>query len=228
VEEIRIYDEEGEEKDWDWLAATFGKVRVQGAELSEGVSAAYRIVKLQERTGPAVQVVNVADRHGEPLAGVTVVRHWPDAPGLPGWPAPASVWLSRGVFGKTNENGDIGFGMGQGDFYFLPTEGASSVWVADESGPSDLIRGLGMIGGSNHRHLDVSFRLVGPQPLPEEPPQEPPAQPPEKSPEQPPEEPSEQPEIAPEEPSIPPSLERWQKFIKKLDEIIALLQEQDE
>ena len=49
------------------------------------------------------------------------------------------------------------------------------MWVADVAGPSDLIRGLGMLGGSAHRHLDVTFRLVTgePSPLPPEQPEQP-------------------------------------------------------
>ena len=201
MQDVGIFDNQGQEQDWDWLVANFGDIRVERAEPTKGTGSVYRVAKLQDRSGPAVQVVNVVDDSDEPMGGIRVVRHWPSAPVLPDWPAPVSVWFTRGVFGKTNENGDIGFGMGQGDFYFAPTRGASSVWVADEAGPSDLIQGLGMIGGSDHRHLDVTYRLVTGEPSPPAPPE------------------------LPEQPPAPPPRNRWPKLVEKLDQVIALLEE---
>jgi hypothetical protein len=145
-----------------------------------------------------------------------VVRHWPDAPQLPDWPKPISMWRKRGVFGGTNMNGDIGYGMGHGDYYFPPDGGASSVWVADESGPCDLVSGLGMLGGTNHRHLDVFYRLqdVEEPPTPPPPPSPPPPPPPPTPPPPPP-------------PPPPPSPEdRWQQLFDKLELIISMLESQ--
>ena len=169
--EPKIFDQQGQERDWAWLTANFGDIRVERATAEEGVTKVYRVVKLQGAEGPAVQVATVTDKDGNPLEGIQVVRYWPDAPQLPDWPKPASRWHQRGVFGGTNTSGDIGYGMGHGDYYFPPDGGASSVWVADEAGPSDLVSGLGMLGGTNHRHLDVFFEL---QDVEEEPPTPPP------------------------------------------------------
>jgi hypothetical protein len=116
------------------------------------------------------------------------------------------------VFGKTNDRGDIGYGMGHGDYYFAPGEGASCVWVGDESGPSDLVSGLGMLGGTNHRHLDVHYRLVEIDEVPAE-------KPPETTPEEGP--PVTIPEHAPD--STPE--DRWPLLLDKLDRIIAMLEE---
>jgi hypothetical protein len=71
------------------------------------------------------------------------------------------------------------------------------VWVADGSGSSDLIAGLGMVGGTAHRHLDVYFQF---QPV-EAPPEPPPDGPPDESVE-----------------------ERWQRLFAMLDRIIAMLE----
>jgi hypothetical protein len=210
MDNLKIYDQQGQERDWNWLVANFGEVRLQRAQIPQGVTKAYRIVKLTDAVGVGAQSVNVVNQQGKPLAGIRVVRHWPDAPPLPDWPAPTSRWHTQGVFGPTNVNGDIGFGMGQGDFYTLPNVGASSVWVADPSGPSDLVSGLGMVTGGNYRHLNLQFQLQESTPTPPTPPQPPEPEPP------PPPSPS---------PPPPTSDENWQTLFEKLDRIIALLEE---
>jgi hypothetical protein len=161
----RIVDRQGQEKDWAWLVAQFGPVELERAGVAQGN--VYRVVEIREVQGPAVQVVNVVDPGGTPIEGIRVVRFWPDAPLLPDWPPPTSLWRNRGVFGDTNVEGNIGYGMGQGDYYYLPASGASAVWVGDESGPSDLISGLGMLGGTARRHLDLVFQLQPAEPPPE-------------------------------------------------------------
>lgn len=171
----KIFDRQGREQDWNWLVANFGDISLQRAEISEGQRLAFRITKIQESEGPAVQIVHVTVEGSEPLAGICVARHWPDAPELPVWPPPASLWRDRGVHGKTNLEGDIGFGMGRGDYYFPPSCGASAVWVADSAGPSDFLSGLGMLGGTNHRHLDVHYQLEGVETPSDPPPPPPPA-----------------------------------------------------
>jgi hypothetical protein len=212
VQHPRIFDQQGQEQDWDWLVAHFGAVDLKRAEATQGY--AYRIVKLQDAEGPAIQVVNVRSQDGHPIEGVRVVRYWPDAPSLPVWAPPTSMWRSQGVYGETNANGDIGYGMGHSEYYDPPNAGASAVWVAGPSGPSDLISGLGMLANTNHRHLDIHFQLqpVGApsveatgRPAAEpyvEPPVEPPGEPPEV-----------------------PVEERWQHLFAKLDEIIAMLED---
>ncbi len=194
MENPKVFDQQGQERDWAWLTANFGPIQVQRAQVEAGK--VYRLVKLQDAEGPAVQVVNVADRAGKPLAGVRVVRYWPNAPQLPDWPPPVSRWRSQGVFGQTNANGDIGYGLGHGDYYFAPDVGVSAVWVADPTGPSDLITGLGMLGGTEHRHLDVYYRLVEAQAQPKPP------------------------EPAPVE--LPD--EQWRDLLAKLDRIISMLE----
>ena len=67
--------------------------------------------------------------------------------------------------------------MGTGDYYFPPSIGASAVWVAEQAGPSDFIHGLGMLGATNHRHIEVYYELEDvDEPTPPEPPT-PPASP---------------------------------------------------
>lgn len=232
MDRLDIWDQEGQKRDWDWLVDQFGPLHLERVEVPQGVAKVYRVVKLQGVEGPAVQVVTVSDPDGNALAGVRVVRHWPDAPDLPTWSPPVSVWQKEGVFGVTNAEGNIGFGMGQGDYYFPPDSGVSSLWVADEAGPSDSIGGLGMLGGTRHEHVDVTFQLVEveqPQPeLPAAPPEplvEPPFEPPEGPPAPLPEAP---PEGALPETPVQPAVDRWQVLMEKLDLIIAMLEERIE
>ena len=207
MEKPLVIDQDGQERDWEWLIANFGAVTLERAEAPEGVAQVYRIVKLADTEGPAAQVVNVVGQDGEPLEGITVVRHWPDAPPLPDWPPPTSRWRPRGVYGQTGVNGDIGFGMGHGDYYFPPDGGASAVWLADEAGPSDLIGGLGMIGATNHRHLDIYYRRVAVQ---------------ESSPSPTPE-PAPKPQPTPTPIPVPDVL--WDTLLERLNRIVALLEQ---
>ena len=103
----KVFDKHGQEKDWAWLNQDFGAIVLRRAEAPEGVRFVYRVVRLQESEGPAVQVVNVQDSDENVLKGIKVVRHWPDAPQLPSWPPPTSMWHNRGVYGETNIRGDI-------------------------------------------------------------------------------------------------------------------------
>jgi hypothetical protein len=148
--EVAVYDCDDQPADATWLYETFGAVAWQPRDGA-------RLVALRSREGPATLVIHVEDGAGDPLENVTVVRHWPDAP-----PLPAELqWdgtYNRGVFGPTNGEGNIGFGMGFGDYYFPPGQsGASAVWIG---GPASyLLTGLGMLGGTNHMHLDSDWVL---------------------------------------------------------------------
>jgi hypothetical protein len=209
-----VYDLQGDKRDWAWLIAAFGAVKLERAEVPEGASRVFRVVRLQVVEGTAIESVHVLDQDGNPLEGARVVRAWPDAPPLPGWSQLASHWRECGVYGVTNASGKIGFGMGHGDAYTPPDEGASAVWVAEEIGPSDLIGGLGMLDGKRRRHLDVCFQLrdVGEEPPPPPPPPSPPA-------------PTPPPTLSP---APPPSLggEDWVTISEKLDRILDLLERQ--
>jgi len=110
----------------------------------------------------ATIIVQVLDEAGEPVEGVRVARRWPDET-LSNLPPELVAWgWTKGVYGDTNPNGDIGFGMGTGDYYFPPDKGASAVWV--EGPGSDGVDGLGMIGGTNHRHLNLVYQWMDEQP----------------------------------------------------------------
>ncbi len=108
---------------------------------------------------PATIVVHVEDEAGAPVAGVEVVFYWQDAPVLP--PALQGCGLDRGVYGPTNEAGDVGFGMGDGAYYW-PDQGQVGPHRVCVGGlASERMDGLGMIAQTNHEHLDLAFVLSG-------------------------------------------------------------------
>ncbi len=146
---LTIYDLDGMEQDWDWLIATFGAVT-----LDRGIGTA-NVAVLRAVEGPTALVIHVENAEGTSLENVPVVFHWPDAPELP--PEQQSCGLDRGIVGYTDSSGDVGFGMGPGAYYFPPGAGPHVVWVAVEG--TDCLRGLGMLGGTNHIHLDSAWRV---------------------------------------------------------------------
>jgi len=198
VDNPKVFDQEGREQDWNWLLQNFGSIILQRVEPGDA-AVVYRIVKIQDAEGAATLAAAVVDARGHPLENIRVARSWPDAPDLPNWPAPTSIWRDMGVCGETDFRGRIGFGMGQGDHYSPPGRGASSLWVAHETGPSDLISGLGMLVLTNHRHLDITFQRQG------------------------------EAEAEPEPTPTPAAeKERWRQLYTKLDEIATLLEDRVE
>lgn len=143
---VTIYNCEGEIATTSWLTSTFGEVMWSEGSLAE----------LRCSEGPAVLVVHVEDLEGKPVENATVILYWPDAPWLPA--ELQSCNLERGVYGPTNANGDIGFGLGPGSYYYPPAGGPHVMWVA---GGGSCLAGLGMLGGTNHEHLDSAWILDG-------------------------------------------------------------------
>lgn len=157
--DVEIYDIDGNQRDLAWLDGTYG-IELHAAAKPAGVQhwKVWRIAKLIEREGPAVQIVATVDEDEKPLSDVPIARHWPSADPLPY--SPASTWKSNAVIGNTNLEGEVGFGMGSGDYITEPGEGVTGVWVADRTVRSDFVYRLGMVAGTNHRRMDVVFQLL--------------------------------------------------------------------
>lgn len=128
--ERRIFDVQGQQQTEAWLLSKYGKI-----ETTAEAGAEYGIVELRERVdAPSTLVVTVKDEGGNPVPNVSVAFSWPDGT----------------VHGITDNMGSVGFGMGGGAYYFLPEKGPH--WI-DAGGVR--VDGLGMLGGTNHDHLDV-------------------------------------------------------------------------
>jgi hypothetical protein len=201
VDNPTIIDQDGQEQNWDWLAANFGSVELVRPQVSAEHTAVYRLCRLLDVEGPAAQVVHVLDQDGNPLEGIRVVRHWPGAPDLPAWSPPISRWQAQGVHGLTGRGGQLGFGLGADERYSAPNGGPGSIWIADEAGPSDLISGLGMLENTEHRHLNLFYQLQEVASIPA-PPVEEPIPPPQALPDNP-----------------------WGVILDKLDQITKLVEE---
>ena len=144
-----------------WLEGTYGPVSWQCAGAHTDADYVFRLTELRASCGPAAIVASVKDEHSGPLADRAVIRYWPGAPALPYYDPPASRWTDLGVVGWTGANGDVGFGLGDGDYYYPETgTGVTEMYVADYDGPSDLVEGLGMLGGTEHCTLFPTWHRI--------------------------------------------------------------------
>ena len=150
VSDVRVFDAEGKEKDWAWLVENYGPMTIQ----SPGDFPCYRVVELREKFDDSAFVAQVRAENGVPMQGVDVVFYWDTAD-----PLPDCGWLKQGVKGPTNENGDVGFGMGPGAYYTPPKQGPHKAWICGE-GKSEMLEGIGMIAGTNHNHIDAAWQWV--------------------------------------------------------------------
>ena len=146
---MKIFDRNGNERSWTWLIEEFGDVQIH----KSASTSAFRVDRLVEVVGPtSLTVTLLAENSGQ------VAFSWPDAT-----PVQGSEWFDRAETGNVNPDGAVGFGMGQGAYYDPKVQGGPhSVWVW--SNHSDIVTGLGMVAGTNHRHLDVAFEWKNAEP----------------------------------------------------------------
>jgi hypothetical protein len=154
---FKIYDVKGDLQDTDWLEEHYGPMTIQ----SPGERTCYRVVELREKHEDSAFIAQVRDSAGERQQGVDVVFYWDSADRLDG-----AGWLEQGVTGPTNENGDVGFGMGPGAYYTPPKQGPHKAWISGE-GASEMLEGIGMIAATNHNHIDAVWQWIEGEPEPE-------------------------------------------------------------
>jgi hypothetical protein len=188
---VQIYDADGELRDWAWLAQHYGAgVRIEKAPAGP----AWRITKIQEiadhTTGwlkdlgikaTSTCTVTLLLPDGRPAMGVPILWNWRDAGLVPdAGPAngvPGECWPGRGDVGETNIKGQVGFCMGSGAYYFPnepPYRGPHNIWKKGTDTASDVFVGEGMLGGTNHFHLDLTLQWDPGDETPEPPTPEPP------------------------------------------------------
>lgn len=156
-------DEDCTPADMDWMGAEHGST-VTRADVS-GV-ALYRLVAFVEREGPSNIDVLVVGPDAAPLEGIEVAFYYSTAPET----SRPDEWYPVKVTGVTEADGIVGFAIGGGAYYGCGEGGPHAIWVsepgtgADTTVPSDLADHLGMLVGTNHRHLDIIFQRVDPPP----------------------------------------------------------------
>jgi len=155
---LQVTKLDGQASDYGWIQSYYGS-EIQRAEPGPN-GQVFRVVKVIERKGPAVVVIQVLDQNGAPMDHQATIRYWPGAEELT-IPS-ASRWRSQGDVGYTNGGGEMGFALGRGDYITAPGQGITALWVAHPTIPSDMANKLGMIAGTEHQRLDFVFQLVGP------------------------------------------------------------------
>jgi hypothetical protein len=134
---VKILDQYGNEQDWDWVIANFGPVEIHPID-----GPGYRVVQLTETEHILPMTATVLNTIGAGVAGIAVRYAWPDG-------HQDEITNSSGVAEHT---------PGGGERYWPPDKGPISWQVRDD--PSDLIDGLGWLGDTQYRHLNVTFQWV--------------------------------------------------------------------
>jgi hypothetical protein len=145
--DVTILDRFGQEQDWAWLQSHYGPVTIAGI-----VGDGYRVVELIEVEGQIVFHCTVGNEAGGPVVGIPVRYEWPDG-------------YQDEI---TNGSGTAEHTAGGGEKYFPPNQGPISWQV--QNVPSEKISGLGWLGGTQYRHLNVIMQWFAGD---EEPPPEP-------------------------------------------------------
>lgn len=156
-----IRDLYGTQRDWNWLVQNYGPLVVHSAFAGTG----WRVTGLTEDASGSVTEIVLLLHDGRPVPNVPVAFYWPDAPydsgcgpanGLaPGMTPGRCLKISTGSSG--DKVGKAEFGLYA--YYQPPAIGPYGVWVYGSHTNSDVLLGLGMLKGTNHRHLNVTYTL---------------------------------------------------------------------
>lgn len=149
-----------------WVTESYGNVQIHRDE-----TALFGVVDFIEVEGNLGLGVYVSDKEGNPIRNVAVVFEWPGAPML----GTDAGWGKQGLIEFTDTGGYAAIIMG-GDSYYWPQdgqEGAYKVWLHGV-GVSEMVSGLGMLGNTHYKHVDVHYRMQPTQPPPPQPPPPPP------------------------------------------------------
>ena len=133
---LKVYDMYGVQRTYQWAVNKYG-VRVE-----QRSGQGYHCVELREVSGPSGLEVWVYQANGLPYANVRVEFYWPT--GMD--------------FRYTESTGKAGFGYGPGSYITEPAVGGPHWLVVGDGTACDAVSRLGMLAGTPHDHLDVSYR----------------------------------------------------------------------
>jgi hypothetical protein len=157
MEEPRVFDMHNNEKDMAWVRQTYGSDFARATpEMLAGATHVCRLIEFREREGPSNIDTFTMGEDDQPLANITVAFYWPDAP----TPSRPEEWKPKKYYQRTDIRGKVGFALGPGAYIRDPAVGGPhAIWVSEPTMPSDLADKLGMLAGTNHRHLEPVFQL---------------------------------------------------------------------
>jgi hypothetical protein len=151
--------------DMGWVQSEYGSTFERAdEERVAGAGRAYRLLAMVERVGPSNIDVLVLDQTGKRLAGVPVAFYYSSAPDA----SRPDEWYPNRVIAITGANGKAGFAMGGGSYLdTCGSGGPHAIWISeadtdDSTVPSDLADRLGMLGLTEHRHLELVFQRLAP------------------------------------------------------------------
>jgi hypothetical protein len=133
---LKVYDMYGVERTYQWAVDKYG---VHVEQISGW---AYHCVELRERTGPSSVDVWVYQSNGSPAVNVRVEFYWPSGMDVQ----------------YTEASGRVGFAYGPGSYIYDPAVGGPHWLVVKDASSCDAVSRLGMLAGTPHDHLDVSYK----------------------------------------------------------------------
>lgn len=140
-----------------WLKDIYGiqLTRAPAAEVSKA-GAVYRLVEYAEREGPVAIEVWVVDEAGAKLPNTKVTFCYPAVKGS----GNALTCSANKVAVKVKAQGHADFTMTGSGYTKCGQPGPYAAWIDEPGVPSDRVYGLGMLGGTNHRHINLLFQRV--------------------------------------------------------------------
>ncbi len=144
-----VIDVEGDTQDWAWVQQAYGVAYRRGTgNLS--------LIEVHEYEGPATLDAWVVDSDGLPVAGVPFFYTYPGAPEtVTAYEGAADEWYHQGIVKVTGPDGRISFDAA--DDSCPPGSCHGAVWPM---GREDALENLGMLEGTQNRHLNGVWRLA--------------------------------------------------------------------
>jgi hypothetical protein len=163
---MRVFNLAGEElfgADADDLIAKHGFTFTEPTDLRDG-ELYLKAVVAEEREGPACFIMTVLKEDGTPCEGIQTAWAWAEAMGdaddIKGDNYPTD-WQSEADLGVTKADGTNAPGFGQTGWYHGEYEsGPGRAWIRHLQCWATFVRGVGMLTGTNHRTLYITWQLV--------------------------------------------------------------------
>ena len=155
------------EVSWPEFVAEFGEPKIKPLPDS---AAGWRVVRLEiERTGDTSARIFLLDAGVNPARDKRGAFYWPDANqdancGPAGGVLP-EMRSGRCVWGEIKDDGAAHFPMGKDAYYSAPNIGPHAAWCYGQEEVTEVILGLGMLGGTNHHHYNVVFQWTEGKPV---------------------------------------------------------------